>query len=182
MHGVVTLLDREHNDKVEGIWKELEMSCGLKGILLTPIAHFSWHVAAGYDTQQLNQTMQEIAASTSPFIARTAGIGIFTGASPVVYISLVKDDRLLSFHDLVYQKVNQLSNQPVPYYAPSAWMPHITLAAGDTSLQALHCALEKLVSQTFEWEILVDNLALISQAEGHIGERSFAFQFQQPQS
>jgi 2'-5' RNA ligase len=176
MHGVVTLLDSKYDQAVEDLWQELELDCGLKGILVTPVAHFSWHVAVDYDIPRLRLALQEIAASSLPFPARTAGIGVFTGTPPVVYITLVKDGALLQFHNQLHQVIAPMAVQTSLHYHPQAWVPHITLAH-DTDLLRMSCALDKLLFRPFQWEIPVDNLALISQAEGHIGERAFSFSF-----
>jgi 2'-5' RNA ligase len=176
MHGIVSLLDEEHNQKVENIWRELALDCGLTGDQHIPIAHFSWHVAASYQIARLRPVLQEIAAVSEPFFVRATGIGLFTGERPVVFISLVKDDLMLRFHKVVWQKVNHLSLDPSPYYIPKTWVPHITLA--ETGWPGrLACAMEKLVFQPFNWQIRVDNLALISEAEGHVEEMAFAFRF-----
>jgi 2'-5' RNA ligase len=180
MHGIVTLLDDEHDQKVTRLWQELDLDCGLRGVSLTPIAHFSWHVALEYDMQHLPGVMQGLAAAARPFVVRSAGLGIFTGPAPVIYIALVKDDPLMDFHHQLYRAVLPLAARPSPYYDPDAWMPHITLTYGDKDLAALECALGKVLYRPLEWQIPVDNLALISQAEGHVGERSLSFQLGAP--
>lgn len=177
MHGIVSLLDRQHNQKVEELWHELDLDCGLEGVQDAPIAHFSWHIAEGYQNENLRPIMKEIAAASQPFFARTTGIGLFTGKKPVVYISLVKNDLLLRFHKIIWQKVNEFAVNPSPFYTPAAWMPHITLAHAGGEWRSLLCAMEKLAYQPFNWEILVDNLALINQDEGHVGEEAFSFHF-----
>jgi 2'-5' RNA ligase len=176
MHGVVTLLDSKYDQAVEDLWRELELDCGLKGVLVTPVAHFSWHVAVDYDIPRLRQALEKFAAGSQPFTTRTAGIGVFTGTPPVVYITLVKDDALLQFHNQLHQAIAPLAVQPSLHYHPQAWVPHITLAH-DTDPLRIRCALDKLLFRPFQWEIPVDNLALISQAEGHVGERTFSFSF-----
>jgi 2'-5' RNA ligase len=180
MHGIVSLLDNVHNDEVEKLWQELEADCGLTGVQITPIPHFSWHIAQDYDLNVLRVALEDIAAISTPFVVKTTGIGLFTGERPVIFIALVKDEALLRFHEMVWQQAQRAAFQPSPYYNPASWMPHITLAHGDTDWMQLTCAMEKLVFQPFNWEILVDNLALINQDEGHVGERTLYYRFGPP--
>jgi hypothetical protein len=44
----------------------------------------------------------------------------------------------------------------------------------------MSCAIQKLVFQTFDWEILVSSISVISQAEGLVGEESLHFDFSSP--
>ena len=60
MHGLVSLLDSTHYTLVEEIWQELEIECGLKGIYITPMPHFSWQIAEDYDWDALEIALQEI--------------------------------------------------------------------------------------------------------------------------
>lgn len=177
MHGIVSLLDSKYYSKVEGLWDELEIDCRLIGVQVTPIPHFSWHVAQDYDMERLKPVMERISHAARPFKVRTTGIGLFTGPKPVVYVSLVKDIVLLKFHELVWKLTKDSAISPSPFYAPKAWMPHITLAYGVTDWNNLSCAMEKLVYHPFNWEIEVDHIAVISQFEGQIGEKSLQLKF-----
>ena len=42
--GLVYFLDKSHYALVKEIWQELESDCGLKGINITPLPHFSWEI------------------------------------------------------------------------------------------------------------------------------------------
>jgi 2'-5' RNA ligase len=177
MHGIASLLDSTYYAKVEGLWDELEIDCSVIGIQITPLPHFSWQVSQDYDMDRLRPALQRIAAGARPFKIRTTGIGLFTGPKPVVFISLVKDSLLLRFHELIWKLAKDASIFPSPFYAPQAWMPHITLAYGETNWQRLSCVMEKLVYHPFNWEIEVDHIAVINQFEGQIGEKSLYMKF-----
>jgi hypothetical protein len=177
MHGIVSLLDEPNYSKVEQLWKELELECGLKGIKVTPIPHFSWQVALDYDLNLLRPVLQEIAATARPFMARTAGVGMFSGPKPVVFINVVKTDEMLSFHKLVWERTRHSALDISPLYAPQSWIPHITLAHNDMIWPSVACAIQKLVYRPFNWEILVSSISVISQAEGLVGEESMHFDF-----
>jgi 2'-5' RNA ligase len=177
MHGIVSLLDLPSYNRVEGLWDELEIDCSISGIQVTSLPHFSWQVAHDYDMVRLKPALEKIALSARPFKVRSTGIGLFTGPKPVVFISLVKDALLLRFHDLIWRLTNDSAIFPSPFYAPKAWMPHITLAYGETNWGRLSCTLEKLVYHPFNWEIEVDHIAVISQFEADMGEKSIKIKF-----
>jgi 2'-5' RNA ligase len=175
MHGIVSLLDPIYNQHVEELWHKLEVDCGLKGIQVTPIPHFSWHVAQDYNQALLKPALEEIAKISQPFVVRTTGVGLFTGDNPVIFIPLVKDSNLLRMHEQLWERIKSAAVGPNPHYSPELWMPHITLSHGDLDGDRFLCAMEKLVIDPYKWEIKVDNIALISQAEGQIGKEAFHF-------
>jgi 2'-5' RNA ligase len=169
MFAIVSLLDAFATDRVHTIWDALEESCGLKGIQLTPYPHFSWQIAESYPEAELRPVLEGIARETKPFYVYTSGVGIFTGVRPVVYLSLVKDDTLLSLHSLLWDKAGPFAADLNFNYAPEAWEPHITLARSDVTYENLHCALGELSTQKYQWEIHIDHIALVSQTGDEIG-------------
>ncbi|MFZ6031331.1 MAG: 2'-5' RNA ligase family protein [Chloroflexota bacterium] len=162
VNGVVSLLDKAHADRLQDIWRMLEQHCRLKGKNTGLPPHFTWQVVAQYDFNQFEPRVSALARAASPFTVRTAGLGIFSGPSPILYIQLVKDARLLSMHEQIWQHSQCCAVSLSPYYAPESWVPHITLAAGDVNAENLGCALDLLAFVPFTWEIPVDNLALLS--------------------
>jgi len=116
----------------------------------------------------LNSILEELAARSQPFSARTAGLGIFPGEKPVVYIPLVKDRQLLNFHEMMWSTLTSLSVESSPYYSPQNWMPHITvffdelydpLPAEWQGRAVMDCVVNYLVGRDLNWTIQVDNIA-----------------------
>lgn len=170
MHGLVSLLDPPHYEKVEDLWSRLEAHCGLKGVRVTPIPHFSWQVTMDYDFEALKPAMAKLAGELAPFTVRTTGLGIFTGKAEIVlYIPLIKDETLLKLHQTIWKATLPYTIQPNLYYAPDNWMPHITIGYGDVDEEGLACATRLLAREDFNWAIQIDNLLLVSQSEGETG-------------
>ena len=94
MDVIVSLLDKEHQDLVNQIWRELEVEFGLRGVYATRVPHFSYHVARQYNFSVLQPALTQIAAAHTVFQVRTAGLGIFTGPQPVLYIPVVRTSSL----------------------------------------------------------------------------------------
>jgi 2'-5' RNA ligase len=170
MHAIVSLLDDLHYNLVQDLWRELEVDCGLTGVSLTPLPHLSWHIASEYNSEQLLDILQKLAAQTRPFTVNTEGIGLFTGESPVIFIPVVKEPGLAMFHRLVWESIQPVARDASSHYSPDAWVPHITLAHGDVDSPKLVCAMKKLAFRRFNWKIQIDHLALVYQLSGQVGE------------
>ena len=165
MNGIASLLDQLTTDRIQSLWQELDTRCGLVGVKVTPFPHFSWQVTEGYDLTRLETILRKLARQSKPITIHTAGLGIFTGENPVIYISIVKDESLLHFHTSLWKQIEEIAIRPAPYYAPDQWVPHITLAYNDVRQDNLNCAIQALASESFNWEIQVDNLVFVAQTD-----------------
>lgn len=169
---IATLLDPISDQAVRVLWTYLEQSCGLTGVQDVPVPHFSWQGAEAYPMAQLETLLTRMAREITPFRARAAGLGIFTGVKPVVYIPLVKDEKLLTLHKLLWEETQPLMVGPNPYYHPELWVPHITLALHEVDAWRLACAVEEMATQKIEFEVLVNNLTVLFQLDGKSGMKS----------
>lgn len=68
---------------------------------------------------------------------------------------------MTSFHRQIWDQTASLGADINRYYAPSIWMPHITLAYNTHDPEALKCILRKLLYRHFDWEVRIDHLALL---------------------
>jgi len=165
MHGIISLLPAPHSEQVRFLWKMLEDEFGLIGVRATPIPHFSWQIAQEYDFEKLKPVLAEIAGKNHPFLVRTAGIGLFTGPRPVLYISIIKSAVLLDLHQCLWEQCLPLSNGQSPYYSPLLWMPHITLAFEDLDEANIAAVVTRLGSESFSWEFTIDSLSLYQSSD-----------------
>jgi 2'-5' RNA ligase len=177
MHGVVSILDEEHYARVEGLWDGIEATCGLKAVKMTPIPHFSWHIAEDYDFEGLEKRLEEIAEETAPFVVRTTGMGVFNREALVVYIPIYRDPNLCLLHQRLWEQTSQFGKEPSPLYAPDTWLPHITLANRDVNRENLACVMRLLVGHVLTWEIRIDNFAVVCQEPEQAGKLKCKFQF-----
>jgi len=177
MDALVSLVDEKHYNLVVELWDELEQACGLKGVRVTPFPHFSWSVAQSYFDVELEKIVGMIASSVRPFKVRTAGVGMFTGDKPVVYLPVVKTVELMRYHGLIWQLTAPVSRERSRYYSPENWMPHITLAYDDITTRNIGPVMERLAFRSFDWEFTVDNIALIHHLTGAKAELKHKYQF-----
>lgn len=177
MHALVSLLAPQHYRLVEALWRELENECGLTGVKITPYPHFSWQVGTAYSEPHTKQALRAIAAQTRPFTVRTDGLGIFSGPSPVVYIPIIRNTKMDHLHAKLWKQFQPNAKGLTPYYGPQKWMPHITLIFGEHNKDALMCGLDLLAFRSFDWEIEVNNLCLVSQSGEKVGTLKYRHDF-----
>jgi hypothetical protein len=170
MNGIASLLDRSTTNRVELIWHQLEAQCGLVGIKATPFPHISWQVTEAYTLPQLETVLAALVRQLEPFYIHTTGLGLFTGPKPILYISAIKDEQLMRLHATLWEETNGIAIRPSQYYSPGYWVPHITLAYNDVNENNLDCALHILAFQSFDWEILIDNLVFVAQVGDQLPE------------
>jgi len=161
MHGVVSLLDDEHYALVEHLSDELETELGVRALYNTPLPHFSYHVAEGYDVDLLDSILRRLASGCTKFRVRTAGLGVFSGDHPVLYVPVVRSPLLSALHQKLWWGLAVAGAGTVEYYHPERWMPHITLADGEVLKDHLPDIVRMLNARAFDWEIKVNNLSLI---------------------
>jgi 2'-5' RNA ligase len=164
MNGIASLLDAPANEKIEEIWNELELRCGLRGVRITPFPHFTWQVTEGYDLAGLDTALRDFSRETQPFLIRTVGVGIFSSEKPVAFISIFKDEKLMQLHSRLWEMTKNLVQKPDLFYSPDQWVPHITVAYNDLTRENIGCAMEILAFQPHDMEIYIDNIIFISQA------------------
>lgn len=161
MHGVATLLNEDYSEKVVYLWQEMERLFGVNGVMITPIPHFSYHVAQNFDEEKVLAVLQEVAGETAVFTVKTGGIGIFTGPSPIIYMPVARNPALCRLHEHLWPKLDALATQGIAYYAPHNWFPHITLGWGDISTKTLGPIVQWLNQQDLAWELTVTNLIYV---------------------
>ncbi len=161
MQGIVSLLDEEHQHKVERIWAELSSSFGVRGVYITPFPHFSYHVAKQYDEQKLAAILALFAANTAPFSIRTSGLGIFTATNPILFIPIVRNLELSLLHTAICPEAESVAQGAVEYYNPAQWMPHITIGQSDITGDNLPAIVAWLNQQPLGWEIKISSIGTI---------------------
>lgn len=175
MHGLVSLLPTPFYERVEAVWNELEKDHGLHGIRVTPYPHFSWQIASDYDFEAVSVVLADIANTTKPFLGCTGGVAVFSGLSPVIYIPVVRNPLLQNLHTTLWERTQKISEGLSPYYSPTHWMPHISLAYGDVTKENIGAVMEVLAFQEFNWELKIDDLSMIYEPDGETGALKYQY-------
>jgi len=169
LKAIVSLLDEEHNLRVQHLWDELEERFEVEGVFRTPVPHFSYQVAEDYDIDRVKRVLGEAVRDQPPFSISTSGLGIFTGSHPTLYVPVIRTAALSAFHERIYPALAQSATNLRPYYTPLYWAPHITLAMANIAPQTIAEILQYFSRRDFTWEIVVDNVALICDTCGKEG-------------
>ncbi|MGV3540588.1 MAG: 2'-5' RNA ligase family protein [Rufibacter sp.] len=162
MVAIVSLLDAAHTDKLNRLILELEREFGLKGVQMTPYPHITWLTVNDGSLQNLQETLGHAAGICCKFKIRTTGLGIFPGEKPVLYIPILRTPSVNRFHSQLYEAVSLISQEIGHLYHPDAWMPHLSLALGDTTPDLVAQALIYLNREAYDWHIELDNLTLLT--------------------
>jgi 2'-5' RNA ligase len=161
--GIITFLRDNQSAKISETWVELCQACGLPDENLSPVPHLTWHISGRYDLPALCERLAAWCSRRRSFWLRAAGLGVFTAPEPVLYIPVLKNPRLVRFHQDLIRNVLPLADLPSEYYAPAAWMPHITLAFGNLEPDVIGCAVQNLAYRLVTIDFKVDQLILVHQ-------------------
>ncbi|MXY19788.1 MAG: 2'-5' RNA ligase family protein [Dehalococcoidia bacterium] len=177
--GVVSLLDEEHSALVESLWAELESELGLRDLSGRIIPHLSFHVADAYEQQPLQRAAEAFASQHNSLRVNTAGLGIFTGPAPTLYMAVERYPALSNFHEELWAAISDTSQNPSRYYSPENWSPHISLASWTYMSPDLRKRFPDIVAfllhRPLEWQIGLDNLTLLRSSDETGGSQETVF-------
>lgn len=175
MVAVVSLLDAEHSKIVNDIISELEINFNISGVKITPYPHITWLISEIDKLAELKHYLKQAAQSSDIIHVSTAGLGIFPGEQPVIFVPVIRADNLNKFHARLFEDINAFSTQTVQFYNPSYWIPHISLALHDTDPQILPELIAYLNQRTYNWKIALDNITILKK-EGDYFSKEASFQ------
>lgn len=169
MYALVTALNTDQDQKTRAIWKMMADRCSLLGMQMFPLPHFSWQAAESFDLAGIHKHLTKFCEGLEPFRVKTAGLGLFTGPVPVLYIAIVKTRPLLELHDQLWNENQSFAKGMNPFYAPSEWMPHITIAYKDMTPGKLGCAVEDILFCPVDFELEVSSISMVHSFEDNVG-------------
>lgn len=169
MYALATLFDLDQNPSFSRMWLKLQQTCRLVTAKQFSFVHLSWQGAENYRLEPARAAIAEIAAQTRSFSVKTAGLGIFTGNEPVLYLNLVKDCTMVDLHEALWRRLWPHSDEMNGFYAPREWVPHITLVYKPLLPDNLACAITELMYEPYSVELEINNLALIFLRDRTVG-------------
>jgi 2'-5' RNA ligase len=176
MIAVTSLLDQSHSQRVNELTEMLDQKFGLNEVKMTPYPHLTLLTAEIPDMEELQQYLVQTTRETEPFTIRTTGLGVFPGEKPVIYIPVLRTNMLNQLHARLHRDISEMSSEMGIYYNPNMWLPHISLALGDTSPELLGPVLTFLSNYNFNWEIRIDNLTILQKCgDYYLKEDEYTF-------
>jgi len=164
MIAITSLLDDTHSERVSDLTEHLENKFGLSGVKMTPYPHLTLLTAEVPDMDELKQYLEQVCLETFSFMVRTTGLGVFPGESPVVYIPVLRTSPVNKLHARLHRDISEMSSEMGVFYNPNLWLPHISLALGDTTPEVLGPVLSFLCQFNFNWEIEIHNLTILQKS------------------
>ena len=165
MLAVTSLLDSKHTDLVNTIILDFEKEFGVKQVQATPDPHLTYLTTEALNRDLLKDYLDRVCHYGDAFHVYTTGIGVFPGEHPVIYIPILRTQPLNKFHSKLYKDISKLSIEVGQFSQPKFWMPHISLALHDTSLDMMTPMFKYLALLNFNWEIKVDNLTIFREKQ-----------------
>ncbi len=166
MQGILSLLDADHTAQIRELYAELEERFGLRGVQAFAYPHVSYHILEGYSLAAVENRLHDIAARFRPFKVNSSGLGIFLKPSPVLFVPVIRSTALDRIHRLLWRAFPPLEGSG-GFYSSDQWMPHVTLARGDLTLEKLPEVIALLSQRDFHWEIKIDNLTFAGEVDGN---------------
>ena len=177
MYAIISELDPQSSRTVNDLWRKLCESCGLTAIYDLPLPHLTWMVAENLAVDKAVPILSQISENSAPLTLHTFGLGVFTGAKPVLYLPPVKSIEMIELHEKIWDQVSPLSQDQKLYYSPKLWVPHITLALNDLRDDNLACAINAIAFDTIELFIRISSLAVARYEDKKAGEILEKFMF-----
>ena len=166
MQALIAEFDEDSNNRIEELWNEVAMSCGKDAKITFRYPHFTWQGAENYDVIEFEKALRSELSHQSAFKINLAGLGVFTGEMPILYLNMVKTPLVCHHH----QKIHLISLSFVSgldaYWLPENWMPHLTLVEPGTDPKMINKFLPCLLERKFDWQIEVQSIALHSDESG----------------
>ncbi|HKT37314.1 MAG TPA: 2'-5' RNA ligase family protein [Ktedonobacterales bacterium] len=163
MLGVVSLLHGADERAVRDLWAELAADYGLgEAPRRVPFPHVSYQIAADYDRVRLEEALAREAVRHAPIRVTLTGLGAFAAPEPVLYLAVERNAALDALHAALWQSLvaGDVARQWSPLYAPGSWVPHITLAQLDLTLEGLRAIQSAWSGRDLRREVWLSDLAL----------------------
>ena len=121
--------DPQTEARVRDVWWELARQ-GVNSYQVDVGArpHVSLAVFLDLDPECLREDMADFARRTPCLPVCLGSVGSFPGGEGVVFLAPVVSAGLLEMHRCYHEGLARLGVRPVPYYLPSEWVPHCTVA------------------------------------------------------
>lgn len=166
MQALIAEFSEESNEIIRSIWKQVEMSCGEKSKVSFIYPHFTWQGAEKYQVQEFEMMLRNAFLGQKPFKIKLAGLGIFTGIKPILYLNMVKSPLVNKIHEIITEVSLPFVTAIEDYWLPENWMPHLTLVEPGTDSKIIGEFLPCLLERKFDAEIEVKSICLHTDETG----------------
>lgn len=161
-YAIVSLIDQTAWQAILGLIPESREAI-LNRKAKTDFTHFSWLVSKNLEVTKVKRSLQAIAKQQSHFTISSGGVGVFPGENPVISFLLARNSVIDHLQTRIWKKCQKNMTEINPYYFPDVWMPHVTLFHHGMTSQDYETFFRTSVYSPINFELRVDNLAIIFQ-------------------
>lgn len=158
---VASILDTTGTQTNAILWEMVGRIFQETGIPLTILPHLSWHVAAHYDQDLLDEYLRRLAGKTGPVPLNVAGVGVFSGKSPVIYLPVTKTPVIARLHHLLWSELGAISADVNPNYDPLVWIPHVSLSIGEVNREVICRVVTEMAYLSMNFQLIATNIAVL---------------------
>lgn len=160
MDTIASMIGGDHALYFNRLWAEVFENTGLRSRFVDPVPHISYVTGEFDDPDGLEAGLRQVADGLQSFVIRTAGLGLFTGVQPVLYVAVVRNPTLSCVQEIIVDAVEPVASEIKPVYDTTNWTPHMTIGH-DSNGDALDKAVALLSSREFNLDLLIDNLTVL---------------------
>jgi len=129
--GVLSILEGPARDEVLRLWKLFETKYDSRAVQTFAYPHLTFHAGGCLDVAALDDALTEFCQIDYPLDVEIDGVGYFELESPVIYLKVLPNPKLLALHEQIGAVMQTHCVSMFESYLPDNWVPHITLAMGD---------------------------------------------------
>lgn len=167
--GITAIVNDKLRSEILRLWNIAETKYNSKGVQSFNHPNLSFQGGLCDDIPSLMNAISNLCANLGPFQITVDGLGFFEQPSNVVYLKVIKSEELKSVHRKVNDLLNKHCSDIFEFYTPENWIPHITVAMDDLSIENLQRFKRDFVGYTPLFTQIISNLQLIQFYDnGHI--------------
>lgn len=176
MQALVSILPEPYYQAVEDIWFEMENKFGCQHAYSRPKPHFTWQYAESYE-EDYTKVLDRVCTGLPTVEVRTDIITRFSNQDPVIFLRIVPTPDLLAVHKILWDSLAPIWKNPVLFYQPGTWVPHITLSMDGSVWCAFDESQDYLNNKDLRWTFKVDSLTMLSLDHENAWSTEKEFQF-----
>jgi 2'-5' RNA ligase superfamily len=161
-YGISADLTGEAAREALRMWDYLEERYGLRGSQAALRPHVSYLIGESGQPAALAGALEGIARHVEPPAIQIEGLGVFPGASPVLFLQVAKTRELVEIHAQLLEATRGLWDGLWPHYLTEPWVPHVTLALRDLRPEQLPAVLADLDARRTHFAAELPGLDLVN--------------------
>ncbi len=153
---VLGYFDKKTEEMICDIKKRTELSICELGEAVYSAPHITFLITDDRGIDKMKKRLDGIARKIPLPVVRFSHIGYFP-SSGVVFIGITPTVELMRFHAVICSKFEETDSRISPYYMPSKWIPHCSIADGVEQI-SINTSVYKEIP--FPFEARIERLAI----------------------